>query len=65
MGPKVKKKTICCGLDISMFDSLERMSQETGAKKLEMIRRAIKKIENGGVDDWSAYIRHKNLRSSV
>lgn len=46
-----KKKTIYCSVDGDMFDSLERMSQETGAKKSELVRRAIKKMENGGVDD--------------
>ena len=51
MNRKNKKKTICCSVDSDMFDSLERMSQETGAKKSELVRRAIKKMENGGVDD--------------
>lgn len=51
MDKKNKKKTICCSVDSEMFASLNRMSRETGAKKSELVRRAIKKMENGGVDD--------------
>jgi predicted DNA-binding protein len=51
MNKKNKKKTICCSVDSEMFASLDRMSRETGAKKSELVRRAIKKMENGGVDD--------------
>ncbi|MBQ3545381.1 MAG: ribbon-helix-helix domain-containing protein [Lachnospiraceae bacterium] len=45
------KKTISCSVDEEMFNSLNRLSKETGAKKSELLRRAIKKFENGGVDD--------------
>ena len=51
MSQKVKKKHICCGLEISMHESLERISLETGAKKSEIVRRAIKKYEDGAMDD--------------
>jgi len=51
MGRNKKKKIICCSVDLDMFESLKRMSEETGAAKSELVRRAIKKAENGGLHD--------------
>ena len=45
------KKTISCCVDEEMFNNLNRLSIETGARKSELLRRAIRKFENGGVDD--------------
>lgn len=45
------KKIITCCIDEEMFNNLNKLSIETGAKKSELLRRAIRKLENGGIDD--------------
>ena len=51
MKNKIKKKTICFSVDEETFEKLDCLSKETGARKSELMRRAIKKLQDGGMDE--------------
>ena len=51
MKNKIKKKQISCSVDEETFEKLECLSKETGAKRAELMRRAIKKLQDGGMDE--------------
>lgn len=50
----MEKKTnnsLSCSVDKETYEKLGRLSKETGASKAELMRRAIKKLQDGGVDE--------------
>lgn len=51
MKNKINKKTISFTVDEETYEKIDCLSKETGAKKAELMRRAIKKLQDGGVDE--------------
>ena len=51
-----KKKTVCCSLDIKMAEKLEELSRDSGVKKSELIRRAIRKSQEEGMNEALLYL---------
>ena len=50
----MEKKTnnsLSCSVDKETYEKLGRLSKETGASKAELMRRAIKKLQDGGMDE--------------